>query len=88
MSGRLPEPMPMAELLTQPPVIDLMTAARALRLQRGEAYKLAAEGHFPCEVDRRDHRYTVKLADLLRCLGFDPAMVAVFLASSGTGAAA
>ncbi len=82
MSGRLPDFMPMTELLAQPPVMDLASAALAMRLSKEDAYKMARQGEFPFE--RRDHRYIAKLANVLRYLGFDPAIVAVSPAAGGS----
>lgn len=62
-----------AELLALPVVVDVTTAARALRLGRSTAYELARRGEFPCRVLRVGSSYRIPTADLLRVLGIEPA---------------
>lgn len=57
--------MSRAELQSLPAVVDLATAARALRLGRALAYRLAAAGDFPVRVFKIADRYRVSTADLL-----------------------
>jgi hypothetical protein len=59
----------LAELRQLPAAVDLMTAARALRIGRTMAYRLALEGRFPCPVLRIGRSYHVPVAGLLELLG-------------------
>ena len=59
----------LAELLRLPTVVDLMTAARALRIGRTKAYELARHDQFPCRVIRIGDLYRVPVAELRRLLG-------------------
>ncbi|WP_216215736.1 helix-turn-helix domain-containing protein [Amycolatopsis aidingensis] len=61
----------LADLAALPAVVDLLTAARALRIGRTTAYALARDGAFPCPVLRIGHGYRVPTAGLLRVLGLD-----------------
>ncbi|WP_275294620.1 helix-turn-helix domain-containing protein [Amycolatopsis sp. La24] len=63
--------MTVAEAAALPAVVDLMTAARALRIGRTTAYALAREGGFPCPVVRVGGGYRVPTAGLLRVLGLE-----------------
>ncbi|NBH07738.1 helix-turn-helix domain-containing protein [Amycolatopsis sp. SID8362] len=63
------EPMTLSEVAALPAVVDLMTAARALRIKRTTAYALARGGSFPCPVLRVGGAYRVPTAGLLRVLG-------------------
>lgn len=70
MSAQMPWPgMTMAEIAELPTVLDLITAARALRIGRTTAYALARDGEFPCPVVRVGGTYRVPTAGLLRVLG-------------------
>jgi hypothetical protein len=53
-----------------PVTIDLITAARALGIDRTKAYELARSGEFPCRIIRIGDLYRVATADLIRLLGF------------------
>lgn len=56
------------EIEALPPVVDLATAARVLRIGRSTAYRLAAAGAFPVRVIRVGCVYrvpTTGLRDLL-----------------------
>lgn len=66
--------MTLAEAAALPAVVDLMTAARALRIRRTTAYALARTGSFPCPVLRVGGVYRVPTAGLLRLLGVDHLM--------------
>jgi hypothetical protein len=67
--------MTMDELLQLPTVVDLRTAARALRIGEGAAYVQAASGKVAgCPVQKRGHKYAVTRPDLFRALGLDPGM--------------
>lgn len=46
-------------------------AGRAYGLDKATAYRLAAEGKFPCAVIRVGSRYVVPVAELRRSLGLD-----------------
>ena len=73
MTQPLREGLTRAELLALPAVVDVPTAARALRLGRSTAYELARRGEFPCPVLRVGGSYRIPTSDLLRVLGIDPA---------------
>ena len=67
--------MTMDELLRLPTVTDLRTAARALGVGEGEAYRQAVTGKVAgCPVQKRGHKYAVTRPDLFRALGLDPGM--------------
>ncbi|WP_410675329.1 helix-turn-helix domain-containing protein [Amycolatopsis sp. cmx-4-68] len=66
--------MTTADVEALPAVVDLMTAAQALRIGRTTAYALAREGEFPCPVLRVGGEYRVPTAGLLRVLGLDPSI--------------
>ncbi|HWD00847.1 MAG TPA: DNA-binding protein [Amycolatopsis sp.] len=72
MTAREPAPMTVAEVAALPAVVDLMTAARALRIGRTTAYALARDGGFPCPVLRAGGGYRVPTVGLLRALGLEP----------------
>ncbi|MFE3146536.1 DNA-binding protein [Streptomyces sp. NPDC059218] len=57
-----------ADLLKLPPAIDVVTAGRAIGINRDTAYKLARSDNFPCKVIRAGVQYRVVTADLLRVL--------------------
>ncbi|MBB2502995.1 helix-turn-helix domain-containing protein [Amycolatopsis echigonensis] len=63
--------MTVAEVAALPAVVDLMTAARALRIGRTTAYALARTGDFPCPVLRVGGEYRVPVVGLRRALGLD-----------------
>ncbi|WP_449062541.1 DNA-binding protein [Planomonospora algeriensis] len=65
-------PMSRAELLALPPVIDIVTAGRALGFGRTKSYELARTGEFPCRVIRAGRSYLVPTAVLLAVLGLEP----------------
>ena len=46
-------------------------AGRGFGLDKATAYRLAAEGKFPCSVIRVGSRYVVPVAGLRRALGLD-----------------
>lgn len=66
--------MTTADVEALPAVVDLMTAAQALRIGRTTAYALARDGEFPCPVLRVGGEYRVPTAGLLRVLGLDPSI--------------
>lgn len=68
------EGMTIAEVAGLPAVVDLMTAARALRIGRTTAYALARGSSFPCPVLRVGGEYRVPTVGLLRALGLGPPM--------------
>ncbi|RJQ75943.1 MerR family transcriptional regulator [Amycolatopsis panacis] len=72
MTAQEPVPMTAAEVAALPAVVDLMTAARALRIGRTSAYALARNGDFPCPVLRAGTGWRVPTAGLLRVLGLEP----------------
>jgi Helix-turn-helix domain len=64
--------MTLAELVTLPVSVDLVTGARAFGIARTKAYELARAGQFPVPVLRIGGVYRVRKADLLSLLGVDP----------------
>lgn len=68
MTAERGQAMSLAEIAALPAVVDLMTAARALRIRRTTAYALARGGSFPCPVVRVGRSYRVPTAGLLRLL--------------------
>ncbi len=58
-----------ADVTSLPVTVDIVTAARALGCGRSLAYRLVAEGDFPCRVLRLGRRYVVVTVDLLAVLG-------------------
>lgn len=57
-----------ADLLKLPPTIGVVTAGRAIGINRDTAYKLVRSDTFPCKVIKAGARYRVVTADLLRVL--------------------
>ena len=66
------QPLTFEQLRSLPTTVDLMTAARALRIGRTKAYELARAGRFPCRVVRVGAGYLVPTAGLLDVLGVTP----------------
>ena len=68
--GRRPAmaPMNQAELRALPPLVDLMTAARALGMGRTTAYELARTGQWPTPILRVGGRFKVPTAPMLTLL--------------------
>ena len=67
----------MDELFALPVIIDFATACRALHISEAQAYKLLPAGTFPLSpVPHSVRNRLYLLADVLRYLGFDPAVVA------------
>jgi hypothetical protein len=50
-------------------VVDLSTAARAFKLGRTAAYRLAAAGEFPAKCTKVGRRWRVSTQDILAVLG-------------------
>lgn len=63
------QPLTFDQLYALPTTVDLMTAARALRIGRTLAYQLAKAGEFPCPIIRVGTGYHVPTAGLLEALG-------------------
>lgn len=61
------------ELLALPAIVDISTAAKAMKLGRSTAYELARRDEFPCRIIRVGGSYRVPTAELLRLLGIEPA---------------
>lgn len=59
------------ELFSLPVSIDLTTAASALGIHVNTAYKLIAEGRFPCPVLRVGWKHRVPTMLLLKALGIE-----------------
>jgi hypothetical protein len=60
-----------AELRALPVSVDLVTAGRALRIGREQAYQLARTGEFPCPILRFGSRWVVPRAGLFAVLGIE-----------------
>lgn len=65
------ETLTTADLLKLPPTISVVTAGKAIGINRDTAYKLARSGTFPCKVIRPGTQYRVVTADLLRVLAIN-----------------
>lgn len=65
-------PLTREELLALPPVIDLVTAGRALGIGRTAAHELARRDQWPTPLLRLGTRYRVPTAALLRLLEISP----------------
>lgn len=63
------QPLTFDQLYALPTTVDLMTAARALRIGRTLAYQLARADEFPCPIIRVGNGYHVPTAGLLEALG-------------------
>ncbi|MFJ4908210.1 DNA-binding protein [Streptomyces sp. NPDC093249] len=59
------------EMFELPVATDLRTAARALGICLGTAYRLNRLGQFPCPVLRVGGRYRVPTTALMRALGIE-----------------
>lgn len=62
------EPLSRDELLALPPVVDVVTAGRALGIGRGTAYRLVRQGAFPLPVLSLGSRHVVVAEELRRLL--------------------
>ncbi|MEV0912705.1 helix-turn-helix domain-containing protein [Streptomyces sp. NPDC049967] len=63
--------MSVADLLTLPAAIDLVTAGRALGLGRTTAYDLAKRGEFPVPLMKLGAQYRCTRASLFRLLDIE-----------------
>lgn len=70
-TSRRTTPLTIEQVLRLPSSVDLITAARALRVSRNKAYKLAGADAFPCRVIRIGDMWRVPTAELLAVLGID-----------------
>jgi hypothetical protein len=71
MAGSRSPQMTEAELRALPVSVDLVTAGRALRIGREQAYQLARTGEFPCPILRFGSRWVVPRAGLFAVLGIE-----------------
>ncbi|MFJ3816304.1 helix-turn-helix domain-containing protein [Streptomyces sp. NPDC090056] len=71
MSARSGPPMGFAEAFDLPLCVGLRTAARALGISLGTAYRLIRLDTFPCTVLRVGRCYRIPTACLLGCLGIE-----------------
>jgi hypothetical protein len=62
-----------ADIAGLPATMDLLTAGRALGIDRTTAYTLARGGDFPCPVLRVGGSYRVPTVRVLQLLGLDAA---------------
>lgn len=69
--SRRTTPLTIEQVLRLPSTVDLITAARALRVSRNKAYELAGADAFPCRVIRIGELWRVPTAELLGVLGID-----------------
>lgn len=70
-TSRRTTPLTIEQVLRLPSSVDLITAARALRVSRNKAYELAQSDAFPCRVIRIGDMWRVPTAELLTVLGID-----------------
>ncbi|MGH3201728.1 MAG: hypothetical protein ACRDP5_06705 [Streptosporangiaceae bacterium] len=71
------EPLTLGALLAMPPVLDYATSCLALGISESQGYKLIATAAFPvAPLPHSGPKRLYALADVLRYLGMDPAMVA------------
>ncbi|MFH8220620.1 helix-turn-helix domain-containing protein [Streptomyces sp. NPDC018057] len=71
MKQALSRQLGFTEMFELPVAVDLRTAARALGICRGTAYRLIYEGTFPCSIVRVGRQYRIPTAELMRMLGID-----------------
>ncbi|WP_018564529.1 helix-turn-helix domain-containing protein [Streptomyces sp. PsTaAH-124] len=71
MKQALSRQLGFTEIFELPVTVDLRTAARALGICRGTAYRLVYEGTFPCSIMRVGRQYRIPTAELMRLLGID-----------------
>ncbi|MFI1107258.1 helix-turn-helix domain-containing protein [Streptomyces physcomitrii] len=71
MTARGGRALTFSELFALPATMDLRTAARALGMSPGTAYRMIGRGLFPCEFLRIGRRYRVLTASVLRTLGIE-----------------
>ncbi|TGN76668.1 DNA-binding protein [Streptomyces bauhiniae] len=71
MTDRVEAPLTFREIFNLPVSVDLRTAARAFGMCLGTAYRLVAEGAFPCPTVRVGWRHRVLTVELLRALGIE-----------------
>lgn len=88
MNARSGPPVGFAEAFDLPLTVDLRTAARAIGVCPGTAYKLIRLGAFPCPVLRVGRRYRIATAELLRALGIEERPVYASDLAAGAAAAA
>lgn len=67
--------MDFVEVFDIPEMIDLSTAAKALRISMGTAYKRIKDRSFPCAVLRRDGIYRVPTMSLAIAMDIDPTAI-------------
>jgi hypothetical protein len=65
------------ELFDLPAIVDLQTAANAIGISIGTAYKLVHQNQFPCPVLRPGYRYKVPTAGLMKCLRIEDTIVSM-----------
>jgi hypothetical protein len=67
----------LAALLRLPTVLDFDGVCAALRISPSQGYKLQAAGQFPiAPLPHSGRKRLYPLAEVIRYLGFDPALVA------------
>src|SRR5699024_12348746 len=74
-AGQKSKALTIPELLNLPAIVSLKTAAKAIDMSIGTAYKLVHQNRFPCTVLRPSHHYKVPTAGLLRCLEIENSLV-------------
>lgn len=67
--SRRSRPVTFPELFGLPTVVDLATAANAVGVSIGTAYRLVHRDRFPCVVMRPGWRYRVPTLELMKALG-------------------
>ncbi len=74
------EVMTVADVAALPAVVDLMTAAQALRIGRTTAYALARDGEFPCPVLRAGGSIAPRPRGFCACWGRTRRSADIFVA--------
>lgn len=64
-------PLTVPEVLALPAIVEFVDSARALNLQRTQAYALAQRSQYPVPLLRRGRSWVVRRRDLLRELGIE-----------------
>ncbi|MFD5000589.1 helix-turn-helix transcriptional regulator [Streptomyces buecherae] len=65
------DPLTFTEVFDLPVAVNLPTAARALGISKGTAYRLARAETFPCPVLRVGGQYRVPTTPLMHALGIE-----------------
>ncbi|WP_157250970.1 helix-turn-helix domain-containing protein [Nonomuraea typhae] len=78
-------PLTFTEAFDLPLTLDLLTAAKALGICRGTAYRLIRADAFPCTVLRIGRHYRISTVLLMEALGLEQIPVQTEHIKSGIG---